>query len=375
MLQKLRLINFKSAKDLEVKLSPLTVLTGLNGSGKSTVLQSIALVKQTLNVGHTRLLLQGPLIRLGRSEDIQFEGAETDRIELIVSSQGSESYFTAIANHGADSLKMVSAGNVTELTKELNTGFQFIQADRLTPALQYDQASTIDHLNGWLGCKGEFTVDYLQRNGDNHIPIARQYIANEDESAKQLLAQTAPTPSLQDQVAGWMQQLSPGIKITATPVDIAESAALRFQYTGTSIDSLSRSHKPSHVGFGLTYCLPIVVACLSAPNNALLLLENPEAHLHPRGQAALGALLAKCAADGVQIIVETHSDHVLNGMRVAVKSKVIDAKNIAIHYFTRAIETGQTTLESPKILPDGQMDRWIEGFFDQWDRSLDELLD
>lgn len=376
MLLALEIKNFKSARDLPIKLAPLTVLTGLNGSGKSTVLQALALIKQTLDLkdDEKSLILQGPLIRLGRSEDIQYEGAKTDDIQFSIKTTLSELHFLAKAKHGADTLELRLTGDSTIVRAELSVGFQFIQADRMTPALQYEQASTPDQILGWLGCGGEFTVDFLQRNGDKHVSSSRKCPLSEIEALKELIVQAAPTPSLQDQTAGWLQQLSPGIKISANPVDISETTSLRFQYTGTKIDSLSRNHKPSHVGFGLTYCLPIIVACLAAPPGALLLLENPEAHLHPRGQAALGRLLAKSAADGVQIVVETHSDHVLNGIRVAVKQKEIAADDVAIHYFTRETESGESSIDSPRILPDGQMDRWPEGFFDQWDQSLDELL-
>jgi predicted ATPase len=107
----------------------------------------------------------------------------------------------------------------------------------------------------------------------------------------------------------------------------------------------------------------------------LLLIENPEAHLHPQGQAKLGELLARCAADGVQIIVETHSDHVLNGIRLTVKRGLITAQDVRLCYFTRDVSTGDCYVELPSVLPNGQLSNWPEGFFDQWEKSLDALLD
>jgi len=158
-------------------------------------------------------------------------------------------------------------------------------------------------------------------------------------------------------------------------VELADAASLRFSYTGTSVDSGSREHRPSNVGFGLTYCLPIIVACLAAPKGALLLLENPEAHLHPRGQSALGQLLARCAADGVQIIVETHSDHVLNGIRIAAKRSEIPNEDVAVHFFSRNVENGESSITSPVLHANGRFSDWPDGFFDEWSKALDELLD
>jgi predicted ATPase len=114
---------------------------------------------------------------------------------------------------------------------------------------------------------------------------------------------------------------------------------------------------------------------VAAPPGALLLLENPEAHLHPQGQSALGHLIAQCASDGVQVIVETHSDHLLNGVRLAVKSKTIGDEEVALHFFSRSVETGEATVQSPAILKNGRLSNWPKGFFDQWGKDIDALLD
>ena len=187
-------------------------------------------------------------------------------------------------------------------------------------------------------------------------------------------AQITSTSLLRDQVAGWLQQISPGVHLQAEPLTGADEVMLKFRYLGTA-HGRSGSYRPTNVGFGLTYCLPILVACLSAPAGALLLIENPEAHLHPQGQAKIGELLALCAADGVQILVETHSDHVLNGIRLAVKNGRMAANDVRLCYFTRNVSTGDCYVETPSILPDGQLTNWPDGFFDQWEKSLDALLD
>jgi len=104
-------------------------------------------------------------------------------------------------------------------------------------------------------------------------------------------------------------------------------------------------------------------------------MENPEAHLHPQGQSALGELVARCASDGVQIIVETHSDHLLNGVRLSVKRKIINKENVALHFFSRSVETGEASVETPAIMDNGRLSNWPSGFFDQWDKDVAALLD
>ncbi len=184
----------------------------------------------------------------------------------------------------------------------------------------------------------------------------------------------AATPKLYDQISGWLQHLSPGVRLDAERIRQTDLVTLGFSYNSTQLAQDSERRRPTNVGFGLTYCLPIVTACLSAPPGALLLLENPEAHLHPRGQAALGTLLAKCAADGVQILVETHSDHVLNGIRLAVKHQTIANTDVSLCHFVRDTDTGDSYIQNPMILPDGELSSWPEGFFDEWEISLEELL-
>ena len=108
-----------------------------------------------------------------------------------------------------------------------------------------------------------------------------------------------------------------------------------------------------------------------------MLIENPEAHLHPKGQFMMGELIARAASAGIQVIVETHSDHVLNGIRVAVHDKVINPDSLKIHFFSRLEEAGRmkSKVESPVIDKNGRLDQWPEGFFDEWDKSLERLLD
>ena len=83
------------------------------------------------------------------------------------------------------------------------------------------------------------------------------------------------------------------------------------------LDALADRMRPTNMGFGVSYALPVITAGLLAPAGSLLVVENPEAHLHPAGQSRVGRFLAHLAASGVQVVAETHSDHVLNGVRLA----------------------------------------------------------
>jgi len=139
--------------------------------------------------------------------------------------------------------------------------------------------------------------------------------------------------------------------------------------------SSSNRYRPTNVGFGLTYVLPVVIACLASRPGGIVLIENPEAHLHPQGQTAMATLTCASAATGAQVIVETHSDHVLNGVRLAVKRGIIDAEEVMLHFFRREVEGASIKIETPVLRSDGMVSQWPEGFFDEWERALDRLLD
>ncbi len=386
MLDSLSLYNFKSARDLTIPLKPLTVLSGLNGSGKSTILQAIGLIRQNLlpqdSIGNmSRLHLNGNVIRLGTLGTLLSDRADEQLIKIGMTMGNYKANWegSCMGSTDEDILTLSTQGEASHLLECLlnESSFQFLQADRLTPQTLYDRSDSISRDRQFLGVHGQFTPDFLAENGDSLVvPEKRRCGAAIPGVPGELMARIDATPKLYSQIGRWLQHLSPGIRLDAEQLSDTDSVKLAFSYTSTETAQDSGRRRPAHVGFGLTYCLPMLTACLAAKPGALLLLENPEAHLHPRGQAAMGLLLAKCAADGVQIIVETHSDHILNGIRLAVKHKEsgITPNDVQLCHFTRHPITGDSYIEAPVILPNGELSEWPEGFFDEWEKSLETLL-
>ena len=136
-------------------------------------------------------------------------------------------------------------------------------------------------------------------------------------------------------------------------------------------DVPTRRYRATNVGFGLSYTLPVLAALLSPPGS-LCLIENPEAHLHPRGQTKLADLAVRASLAGVQVIVETHSDHFIDGVRIAVRDGLIRPDQTAFHYFER--EGGKTVVSSPQVDADGRLSSWPAGFFDQHEENLARLI-
>lgn len=376
MLERIRLENFKASREIDVRIAPLTVLAGLNSSGKSSLLQALGLIRQSYDQnGRTGgINLSGDLVQLGKYGDLLTEGTEADAVSILICEDGNSFRW---AFKGAPEENQLSFDELPASTPSfiVSSNFQFLQADRIVPQTLYPQAGQRARDSGFLGPRGEYTADFLAIASNRTVSKARTFPRDGLGLTDALLEMVAPTNALGDQITGWLQQVSPGARLSATHVGGTDEVLLQYRYSGRSREVTTNYYRPTNVGFGLTYSLPIIVACLAAPHGALLLLENPEAHLHPQGQAALGELVARCANDGVQILVESHSDHLLNGIRLAVKKGLIENGQVVLHYFSRSLETGEALVETPAVLRNGRLSNWPNGFFDQWDKEVDALLD
>ncbi len=366
MLKSLRLVNFKAFTDQTIPLAPLTLLAGLNGMGKSSVLQALLLLRQGLSETSDRLKLNGELIELGNVRDVINEGGESDefvQIDLLVEldpNSNDDVVFTWVFhNYGNQLLWNRNRQQPDHLLSLFSSDrFTFLPAERIGPRKSYEAL-----FDNTIGRQAQFTVHQLYLLRDTPLSDQRLYHPHCDSNL--LLAQ----------VEAWMAEISPGIRFR---FDLFQSMdTVQIQYAFTRGRDVSSYYRATNVGFGISYTLPIVVAVLSAKPGDLILMENPEAHLHPKGQSIIGELLARAATAGIQILVETHSDHVLNGIRVATRKGLISPAEVGLNFFQRPIDdTVDSGVEvvTPKLDRHGRLDFWPDGFFDEWDKSLDQLL-
>lgn len=368
MLEFMRIQRFKTLLDASFPLSGLNLFSGLNGLGKSSLIQTLLLLRQSYerNTLLTRgLLLKGDYVSIGTGQDALSEQAHETTFDFLLKWEGSKPV-RFLFDYSAQSDLQPLAGAIAiegiESISLFNRNFQYLAADRISPRSSYDVSNYhIQDLNS-LGNHGEYTAHYIAENGLAPIPI------------KAMRHAKAASANLLENLDKWMAELSPGLRIHAVLQPQLNAVALSYAFEQGK--QVTADYKPQNVGFGLTYVLPIVTALLRAKAGDLLIMENPESHLHPAGQAVVGRLCAIAAANGVQLVIETHSDHFLNGVRVAVKDGILGADSVALFFLERDAEGPEhaSLVRSPSIDSEGRIDQWPEGFFDEWDRQLGRLL-
>lgn len=375
MLREIHLSSFKCFDNLELQLGPLTLLTGVNGGGKSSVMQALVLLSQTFSHQEwgRSLLLDGPELALGNVADVLNQNSARRSLTVGIATDKQKVKWSFKAeDRRAMSIELEQV-EVDGVPIALEAAIRW-----LMPADYAEASSVVSAVRqlSWITAERTGPRELLPlKVADGHARVGHHgemaagllYWRGEDEVNAALCLPDTP-PTLFHQVRGHMQRFFPGCDLRVSPIDGVSAISLRLRS-----DSRSDFQRPQNVGFGLTQLFPIIVSLLAARAGDVLLIENPEVHLHPRAQQGIGMLLAETAASGVQVVLETHSDHVLNGVRLAVKQKKLLATDVRVHFF--AHKPGQPAApESPTMNDDGRLDSWPEGFFDQFDFALAELM-
>lgn len=364
MITQLKLMRFKRFEQLELSIKPLTVLTGANGVGKTSVVHALLLAHQAALLSTARVLQLNDVdsLQLGSARDLIHRQSGSDSTEIWVTDEHTLMHWTFAAPEeepsGHYEIKQRPTQCVGALSEASQQAFVYLSAERLGPRDTL-HASSLEAKDIGVGIHGQYTAQVLVSPSSFKVSRGRCFQTSEE-----------PIQSILHQTEAWMSHIVRPIQIEPVWFPDTLVTRLRFKTPGFSTDWM----RAPNMGFGVSYALPIVVAALRAPKGALLLIENPEAHLHPAGQSAMGAFLVQMAADGVQVLVETHSDHILNGIRKTVANNIhtLPAEHVALHFFHDE-RHGGLPVQSLHILQTGQLSAWPIGFFDQAQRDLAEI--
>lgn len=367
-----------------LKATKLNVLVGANASGKSSLLQALLLLRQSSNEFGTvrNLHLSGPLYEGGTAIDVLHPDAQ-HCIAICISDNKIKHNFQFEFKRDVERVNKRQLEGAQDEKLPANLGarrasFCYLNAERIGPRVSYPLPSEEADLAGPVGKVGEFTTSRLNRGKEGQViggwgdsVVARLCKAPLELDGVDLEATLNDSGGRLDLVAnailGWV---IPGAEFLSSEEDGTDSAQLRFIRDPSATRVSTRA---THVGFGLSYALPIIVGGLALEDNGLLLVENPEAHLHPFGQSRIGAFLAALAASGRQVFVETHSDHVINGIRLAMKYGVAPKDATLFNYFNRLIDGSRSGITQIAADEKGALEDWPEGFFDQIERDLSRL--
>lgn len=358
MIDTFRLQNFKCFQDEKLALRPLSLIVGGNGAGKSSFLQGLLLAHQAASTPTNYVRLNGPLgLDLGRAADVLCQSGDvrSDLLLELTYKNGVTDVWELDAR-SEDDLVLHIAKRPTS-TERID--LTYLNAERVGPREVLDTDSVPSDAMT-VGSRGEFTAQVL---------VARE---RTDVIDGLLHPKLSENRKLGKQVEFWLQDIAPGIQIRAISLQETNIRALRLKHGGVSTDWL----RPPNIGFGISYVLPIIVAGLLARPGSLFLVENPEAHLHPAGQSQMGRFLGTLAAAGIQVIVETHSDHVLNGVRLAAVDiqHPLHHAQIVVQFFhgDRSVNHHAQAID---VNARGGLSSWPVGFFDQSEKDLAAILE
>lgn len=369
MIKNIDIENFKLFKNTKVSLRNLNVFTGLNGTGKSSFIQILLLLRQSQLAGvlkTTGLILKGNLVELGTGKDVfyQFAGKD-DLIKIKISTSNYSYYWYFKYLSDSDILSIVNQTSYTDVLLEFNLfnrNFQYLNTEHIVPLNTYKKSEFEVVQNRQIGKHGEYAIHYLSEYGLEVVP-------------SNLIHPKAKSNRLLHNVEAWLNEISPGIKVIIEDIKGLDLIRLSFQYEAES--GFTNEYKPINVGFGITYALPVIVALLTTSSEKITIIENPESHVHPKGQAKLGELIALSASNNGQIFIETHSDHVLNGIRVAVKESKIKSPDVAIYYFDRTLNNKaehESLITTISIDKNGELSEYPKGLLDEWNSQLFKLI-
>ena len=354
MIKGIEVQGFKRFREKSFEIAPLTLLTGLNGSGKTTLIHALLLTWKASALPNNCVGLKDLFgIDLGTAAGLR-NWESNEAIKIIITSEIDEPSVWEFGIESEDALYF-DVNQYPQKYPNSYSGepraFTYLSAERWGPRMVLEDAP-LSPRSLEIGVHGEYAAQLLATFGGK--PLADKTRRHPDKSADEISL-------LKYEVERWLSEGSRPVEIDTILHPGSALTALRFRASGES-----EWVRAPNMGFGVSYALPIILAGLTALSGGILIVENPEAHLHPAGQSRMGVFLAWLAGCGVQVILETHSDHVLNGVRRAIgEYSYLDANDVIAHFFDSTAEK-TSLVQQLKFSTSGSVSHWPSGFFDQF---------
>lgn len=412
---------YKSIRDeTTIEIRPLTILAGANSSGKSSIMQPMLMMKQTLDATYDPgpLLLNGPHIKFTKFEQLLSRAEESSPPTLNAGFEFGR-YSRVFCDFGfcpRDGLKQRSIKlsrmkvesklrGTFELTPDLPhnkivgllpesswTRFDetdpgrnflewrignsrcFLQIDRFRVGAREDYLYSINASDAVIDVESAIAnlvhVPGLRGNPERAYPVTNaeppkftgpfQFYA-----ASLILRWKEEGNDNKEMVERALCKL--GLTDWIEPKRIDDvSVELEVGRLPVSSPEVSRDDRVNiaDVGVGVSQVLPVLVALAAAERGQMVYIEQPELHLHPKAQVALAEVLAAAAKRGVRVVVETHSSLLLQGIMTLIAEDKLDHEDVMLHWFTRDDKEGYTEVDSVEPDRNGAYGDWPEDFGD-----------
>ncbi|WP_214879366.1 MULTISPECIES: DUF3696 domain-containing protein [unclassified Exiguobacterium] len=319
--------NFKCYLSTEIDFQQFTVISGKNSSGKSTIIQAILLYYASLNSNKVNLHNIFNLNLVGQKE-------------LVCNKQMDEDFFEISINSNAFTYKELVLNERSVLNNI---------------SLVEKQPDFDDHSIIYLGADRTLSSHQIESiHGDGYVPtptnsFLADYVFINDNALK--------SDTIRNKISDCLIKL--GFVSQSFEV-IKGGRNYQLKIDNTDIE---------HVGVGIKYTIPILLSVISN-QNSVIIIENPEIHIHPSAQVTLMLLLLQISKENNnQLIIETHSDHILNALRVGIKSELVEYQNSQILFVNEDSEVNSIDIDSK-----GRLGERHDGFFDEIEKQLKVLL-
>ena len=373
MINKVRVKALKSIKDLTVSCADLNLIVGTNSAGKSTFLQALLLDAQNHVNGEGRL--NGELVSMGEYREVRNYSMPNSNIEIEIWQNGdprptkmefwedSEGKCKVNVSAGEQSVRdIILDGELYEEENHLfyNVDLKYLSCHRVGPRDIYAKNFNKEDV---MGIDGEYAFSYLL----NHM----------EDSLDEYLVKEGTVNTLYSQVNYWLDYII-GTRLAIGDIKKTNYLQVKYNNNPANVNSESLYSRPINVGSGVSYLITILIECLSSAKKDIILIENPEIHLHPKAQSRLCEFLYFISCANRQLFIETHSDHIFNGVRVGISTGSMDRDKIAIDFFVldemyntqcNKIEIG----DFGKIIGTNKKLN-VNDLFDQFDLDLDKML-
>lgn len=349
MITKYSISNYKSIDSQEIELASLNLFSGYNSAGKTSAIHALLTTSDNLRADEQEHLVISKHLPPMTFNEVRnyIKNAKLYNVTI-----GNEKEVVALSYTPADDAMIKTTvqqkGKPSdELMEQLSRNLFYLPAMRIAKLDETTINSNVE--NNEIGLNAEYVVDYFQNHRSEILDSELLY---------------TETMTLESQVNYWLN------KLTSYTINVSFDGS---KYSVRFVGKGGKEILPCHVGTGVSYIAQVIIVCLAAKKNSLLIIENPEIHLHPSAQAAMIDFLAMVSNTGRQIIVESHSDHIFNGIRRLLHNGTISIDKVKVINFEQN-ELGITQGTAIGLSQNGGVIKYTPGLFDQFDEDLDSIL-